>query len=147
MACTDAASVFIVVPIDDVVTAILDRPMAAVNVEYALGISLFGRSACNAISNFARALSSLLLYSMSFNEEDLSNMRKVKVVVKLGAGPDLSGFDSSMIGGRMLNKIRFLPVLEQQGDIFENAALVSFDGEMIMGMTFRNQVLGNLTLG
>jgi len=29
----------------------------------------------------------------------------------------------------------------------ENAALVSFDGEMIMGMALRNQVLGNLALG
>src|SRR5512139_3100457 len=128
MASTDAASVFIVVPIDDVVTAILDRPVATVNVEYALGISLFGRSACNAISNFARALAGLLFYSMSFNEEDLSNMRKVKIVIKLGADPDLSGFDSSMVRGSVLNKIRFLPVLKQQRNIIENAALISFDG-------------------
>ena len=29
----------------------------------------------------------------------------------------------------------------------QNAALVSFDGEMIMGMTFLDQVLGELALG
>jgi hypothetical protein len=47
----------------------------------------------------------------------------------------------------MLNKIRFLPVLEEQGYIIENAALVCFNGEMIMGMTLGNDVLGDGALG
>ena len=47
----------------------------------------------------------------------------------------------------MLNKIRFLPVLEQQRNIIENAALVSFDGEMIVRATLLDQVISDLALG
>ena len=84
---------------------------------------------------------------MSLDDEGLSNVGEVQVVVELGGSPDLSDFNSSMVWGRMLNEIRLLAVLEPQGDVFENAALVSFNGEMIMGMTLGNQILSNLALG
>jgi len=128
-------------------TTILNRPMATVNSEETFWVGLLRRSTGDAISDFTRADAAFFLYRVPFDDEDLSNMREVKVIVKVGAGPDLSDFNSSMVRRRMLYKIWLLPVLEQQGDIFENAALVSFDGEMIMGMTFRNQILSNLALG
>ena len=73
-------------------------------------------------------------------------MGKVEVVVELEGGPDLSDFDSSMVRRRTLDKIRLLAILEPEGDIFQKAFLVSFDGEMIMGMTLCDQVLGDLSL-
>ena len=147
VASADPTAIFIVVPIDDVVTAILDGPVAAIHVEETLWIRLLCRSTGDAVSDFKRADAALFLCRMPFDEERLSDVRKVKVAVQFGGGPDLSDFDSSMVGGRILNEIRLLPVLEQQGEVLQNAALVSFDGEMIMGMTLLDQVLGYLALG
>jgi hypothetical protein len=48
-----------------------------------------------------------------FDDERLSDMGKVKVVVEFGCGPDLSDFDSSMVRERILNEIQLLPILEQ----------------------------------
>ena len=52
-----------------------------------------------------------------------------------------------MVRGRILDEIWLLAILEPEGDVFKKAGLVSFDGEMIMGMTFRDQIVGELALG
>ena len=46
-----------------------------------------------------------------------------------------------------LDEVRFFAIFKPECDIFQKAFLVSFDGEMIMGMTLRHQVLGNFALG
>ena len=92
--------------------AILDGPVATINVEDPLWVSLLRRSAGNAVSNFTRVEVALFLYGVPFDEEGLSNVGKVKVVVEFGGGPDLPGLDSAVVRGRMFNEIRFLPVLE-----------------------------------
>ena len=46
-----------------------------------------------------------------------------------------------------LNILWFFSVLEVKFDVFEETRLVSFDGEVIMGLTFFNQVLSDLSLG
>ena len=113
IAGADSTAIFIVVPIDDVVTAILNGPVTTINIEDTLWVSLLRRWTGDAVSDFTRADAALLLYRVSFDEERLSDVRKVKVVIEFGGGPDLSDFDSSMVGGRILNEIRLLPVLEQ----------------------------------
>jgi len=129
------------------VTTILNRPVAPIHVENTLWIGLIDLSTGDAVSHFTRALAGLFVYELPFDGKRLSDVGEVQVAVELGSGPDLSDFNSSMVRGRMLNEIRLLAVLEPSRDVFQNAALISFDGEMIMGMTFRDQIVGNLALG
>ena len=143
---TDSTPVFIVVPVDDIMTTILNRPMAAVNLEDTLWAGLVCRSTGDAVSHFRRSLATLFVDEFPFDGKRLSNTGKVKVVVEFGGSPNLSDFDSSMIRGRILNEIRLFAILKPSDDVFEDAALVSFDGEMIMSMALRDQVLGNLAL-
>jgi hypothetical protein len=49
-------SIFIVVPIKDVMTAILNAPMAPIGGENALGVSILRGLAGNAIGNFTRVI-------------------------------------------------------------------------------------------
>lgn len=126
--------------------AILYAPVATVNLEHTLGVGLFRRSTGDAVSDFGRALAALLLYGLPFNHESLSYMGKVEVVVEFGGGPDLSDLYSPVVGRRILNEIRFLPVAEVEFDIFHESGLVSFGGEMILGLTV-DEVVGYRALG
>lgn len=75
---------------------------------------------------------------MPLDDEGLADVRKVEVVVQFGGGPDLPGFDSSMIGlGRFQHVVRLvrISILEEQLDIFEESRLVAFHGEQIVGFT------------
>lgn len=55
-------------------------------------------------------------------------MGKVQVVVELGGGPDLAGFDPAMIGWRMVNEIRLRSVPEVELDIGKERRLVCLNG-------------------
>lgn len=142
----DSAPIFIIVPIQDVVAAILYCPMAAVNGEETFWVCFVDRSTGDAVGDFTGALATLFLCEVAFNGEGLPDMGKVEVVVELGGGPDLSDFDSSMVRRRTLDEVRLLAIFEPEGNIFEKGALVCFDGEMIMGMTLRDQILRDLAL-
>ena len=142
-----ATSIFIVVPIDDVVTAILDGPVTSVDREDTLGIGLLRRSTGDAVGDFRRDFAAFFVYGLPVNHEGLSDVGKVEVVIQFGCGPNLSGVDSSMVERRMINEIRFLPLFEVQGDIFEKSGLVSLDREMVMSLTLRDQIAGELALG
>jgi hypothetical protein len=129
------------------VTAIFDAPVATINLENTLWISLLRRSAGNAVCDVTRGFAGFFLCKMSFYDESLSDLRKIKVAIEFGCCPNLSDFDSSMVWGIIFNEIRLLPVLEVQCDVSKNSGLVSFDREMIMGMTLVDQVLSYLALG
>lgn len=128
-------------------TAIFNGPVAPVGVEDTFWVGLLWCSAGDAISDFTRGFASLFLCRVPLDEEGLSDVGKVKVVVEFRGGPDFSGFDSSMVRGRVLNEIRLLPILEPQSEVFENSVLVSLNGEVIVGMTLRDQRVGYLALG
>lgn len=87
-----------------------------------------------------------LVSGLPLDGKSLFNMRKVQVIVKLGGGPDFTDFDSPVITAGMIDKIGLLAVFKVQGDIVEKSSLVSFNGEVIIGLTF-NQVVGKFTLG
>ena len=53
VAGADAAAVLVIVPIEDVVAAIFDGPVATVDLEQALGIGMLGRAASDAVGHFA----------------------------------------------------------------------------------------------
>jgi len=109
---SDSASVFIVVPINDVMTTILNTPMATVDLENALWVGLLRGSTGDAISDFTRGLATLFVGEAPLDGERLSDMGEVEIVVEFGGGPDFSDFDPSMIRGRILDEIGFLAILE-----------------------------------
>ena len=127
--------------------AIFYCPMAAVNGEQTCWAGFIDRPAGDAVGNFTGALTALFIDELAFNGEGLSDVREAKVVVELGCGPDFSDFDSSMVGRGTLDESRLFAIFEPESDVFEEGALVSFDGEMIMGMTIRDEVIRDLTLG
>jgi len=47
---------------------------------------------------------------MPLDDEGLSNVWKINVVVEFRGGPDFSGFDSSVIRRRLLDELRILPI-------------------------------------
>ena len=47
----------------------------------------------------------------------------------------------------MLDKIRLFSILKEQDDILKQGRLVGFDGEVVMGPLFFDQVLGQFSLG
>ena len=94
-----AATIFIVVPIDDIVTAILNTPVTAVGVKKALGVGLFRGSAGDAVGDFTGLFSGLFFCGLPLYDKSLSNVGKVDIVIKFGCGPDFTGFDSSMVRG------------------------------------------------
>ena len=87
-------------------TAILNGPVTPVHLQDPLGVGLLGWAAGNPVGNFTRAEATLLLCRVPFDDERLPDVRKIKVVIEVGGGPDLAGFDSPMVRGRMLNEIR-----------------------------------------
>ena len=95
-----AAAIFIVVPIEDIVTAILNTPMTTVGGKQALGVGLFRGSAGDAVGDFTGLFSGLFFYGLPLYDKSLSDVGKVDIVIEFGCGPDLTGFDSSMVRGR-----------------------------------------------
>ncbi len=61
MAGADAAAVFIVVPIEDVMTAILDAPVAAVSGQHALGVGLVRGLAGDAVGDILSVFAALFV--------------------------------------------------------------------------------------
>ena len=118
MAFANATTVFIVVPIEDVVTAIFDGPVAPVGAEDPLRVGLIRGTAGDTLSDFLGILPGLFLYDFPFDDEGLSDVREIKVGVEFGGGPDLAGFDPTVVRRRILHKIGFLAVLEEKGDVF-----------------------------
>jgi len=66
------------------------------------------------------------VFELPFDGKGLSDMRKAKVAVEFGGGPDLADFDAPMVGRRVLNEIGFLSPLKPERDLFENAPLIGF---------------------
>ncbi len=81
------------------------------------------------------------------DEKGLADVREVEIVVQLGRGPDLSGFQASVIGSRRLDEIRLAPMLEVEFQVFQKCRLVPFDGEIIMRLALADQIVGESALG
>ena len=129
------AAVFIEIPVQDVVTAILDAPVPAIDGKELLGVCFVRLSAGDAVGDVVGVFPALFFYRFPLDHEGLSHVGEVEVGVEFGGGPNFSGFDPAMIRGIISNEIRFLAILEIQFDIFKECGLVAFDGEVVMGFT------------
>ena len=94
------AAVFVKVPVDDVMAAILDAPVASVGFEHLLGVGLVGGSAGDAVGELDGAFAGFLLDALAFDDEGLTDVGEVKVVVQCGSGPDLRGSRYARVRGR-----------------------------------------------
>lgn len=146
MAGADAATVLVVVPVEDVVTAVLDTPMAAIHLEHLLGIGLSWRPAGEAVGGFGGTLPGLFVDRLTFNDEGLTDMREVEIGVEGRGGPDFSGLDPSVIAVDG-DGVGCWPVLEEEGEILQQRGLIGFDGKVIVGLSLHHQIVGECALG
>ena len=93
MAGTDATAVLIKVPVQDVVAAVFDRPVTAVDLQQALRIGLLGRSAGDAVGKFAAVLAGFFVQDFAFDDEGLGDVGEIKVSVQCSGGPDAARLD------------------------------------------------------
>ncbi len=81
------------------------------------------------------------------DDKGLPDVRKVQIVIEFGGGPDFADFDPAVIGRVAADKIRVLTVFKVQFDVLKKSGLVVLDGEVIMGFTVTDQIVGDLALG
>jgi len=112
MALAYAAAVFVKVPIDNVMTAVFDAPVATVDGKHALRIGLFRSSAGNAIGYFTGVFTAFFICGLPLDEKSLSDVRKVQIAVEFGCGPDFTDFDTAVIWRVAMDKIGVLAVFK-----------------------------------
>lgn len=145
MASAYSASIFIIVPINDVMAAVFYAPVPTVGLEDVVGISLLRCLAGDAVSGFSRDLSGLFIDSFAFDHKGLSNVGEGEIPIELGSNPDLACLDPAVvkING---DSVRCLAPLKIQGKIFEQSGLIAFDGKMVMSPSVFDQVASQSTL-
>jgi len=112
MALAYAASVFVIVPIDNVMTAVFDAPVATVGGKHALRVGLLRSSAGNAIGDFTGVFTGFFICGLPLDEKSLSDVRKVQIAVEFGCGPDCADFDPAVIRRVAMDKIGVLPIFK-----------------------------------
>ena len=106
------ASVFVIVPIDNVMTAVFDAPVATVGGEHALGVSLLGGAAGDAVGDFTGVLAVFFIGGFSLDDKRLSDVGKVEIGIEFGCGPDFTDFDAAVIRRIAQGKVRLLAVIK-----------------------------------
>jgi hypothetical protein len=139
-------SILIVIPVDDIVAAVLDSPVAAIDLKESLCVGLVGRSAGNSMDEFIGIFAGFLINTVTFDDKGLSDVRKVQVVIELGGGPDFSRFNASMVRRIKKDVVWFLAILEEERDVLKDRGLVSLDGEVIVTVAVFDDVFSELTL-
>jgi hypothetical protein len=147
MASAYAAAVFVIVPIDNVMAAVFDAPVAAVGGKNALGVGLLRGSAGDTIGDFTGVFTAFFICGFPLDDKSLSDMGKVQIAVEFGCGPDFADFDPAVVRGVAMDKIRVSPVFKVQLDVLKKSGLVVFDSEVVMSFTIPDQIVGDLALG
>ena len=140
-------AVFVIVPIDNVMAAVFDGPMAAVGGKNALRVGLLRGSAGDTIGDFTRVFTAFLICGFPLDDKSLSDVGKVQIAVEFGCGPDFPDFDPTMVRRVAMDKIGVLTVFKIQRDFLKKSVLVVFDGEMVMSFTLADQIVSDLALG
>lgn len=147
MADAEGASVLISVPIQRVVAGVFDRPMSAIEAEYAGGIGGVRGMAGHPVDGLSRGLAGLILHGVALDEESLADAGKIQIVIQAVGRPDRALFDATMgQGGRLTAVGLAAPLLEEQAKIGVQVRLIIFDGKDVVGVV-RAEVIGELALG
>ena len=84
---------------------------------------------------------------LALDNKGLTEVREVQVAIECGGGPDFANFDSAVIRRVGHDKIRERAVVKKERDVFKETGLVVFDGEVVVGVTLPDQVIGDMPLG
>jgi len=141
------AAVLVKVPIDDVMAAVFDAPVASIYCQDALCIHLLGVSAGNAVRYFTGILAGLFFCELPLNYKGLLHMREVQVPVEFVSDPYFSNLDSAMVRRIFPLEIRLLAILEIQFEITEKGGLIFLHDKVVMGVALLDQIVGKITLG
>ena len=121
--------------------------MSAVCCKHTFWIGLIRCSACDAICDFTGILAAFFIRCLPLDEERLADMREFQIVVEFGCSPYFADFDPTVIRGIELGKIGIFPVFKVECDILKKCGLIVFDSEVVMSVTFFNQIVGDVSLG
>ena len=147
MASAYPAAVFVIVPINNVMAAVFDAPMAAVGGKNALSVGLLRGSAGDAVGDFTGVFTAFFICGLPLDDKSLSDVREVQIAVEFGRGPDFADFDPAVVRRVVIDKIGVPPVFKVQRDVLKKCGLVVFDGEVVMSVALFDQVGGDLALG
>ncbi len=147
VAGADGASVLVPVPVQGVMTAVFDRPVIAIQAQYASAVSGVRGMTGHPEDGLGRGLAGLLLHGVALDEKGLSDTGKIQIVVQAGGGPDRAALDAAMARGGRLAEVGLTVLLrEEQAKIGVQVRLIIFDGEDVVGVVCE-EVLGELALG
>ena len=107
-----AAAVFVIVPIDNVMTAIFDGPVTTVGGKHAFRVGLFSGSAGNAIGDVTGVVTGFFISRLTLDDKSLCDVGKVQIVVEFGCGPNFTDFDAAVIRRVTKGKIGLLSILK-----------------------------------
>jgi hypothetical protein len=147
MSRADTTSVFIKVPVENVMATILDTPMASIGDEELLRRGLIGRAAREAIGELEGTFPRFFLDAHAFDDERLPDVGEIQVGIEGVGRPDLPPFDPPMAQGGGFDEIWGLAIRKIEDDVLEELGLVAFDREMIMRVPVFNQIGGEGPLG
>jgi len=142
-----AAAVFVIVPIDNVMTAVLDAPVTAIGFKHTLRVGLLRSSTGDAIGDFTGVFTAFFICGLPLDDKSLFDVRKVQIAVEFSCSPDFTDFDPAVIRRLAMDKIGVLPVFKIQRNVLEESGLVVFDGEVVMSFTVSDQEVGYFALG
>ena len=96
MALADPASVLIVEAVEDVVAAVFDDPMPAIDGDDLGWAGHLSWAAGDAVGEFPADLAGFLVIALALDEEGLLDVGKVEVVVDVGGHPNPTGLDAAV---------------------------------------------------
>jgi hypothetical protein len=147
MSRTDAASVFIEVPVKNIVATILDAPMAPIDGEDLLGRGLIWCTTRDPIGELKGAYPRCFLDPLTFDDEGLSDVGECQGGIEGRRSPNLSGLDPPVAEGGGVDEIRGVARLKVADDVLKQSGLVAFHGEVVVGLPAVDQICGERTLG
>ena len=123
IASADAATVLIIVPVEDIMTAVFDAPVATVGSEHPLRIRLFRGPAGDAIGDFTGRFPGFFLCGLALDDKRLSEVREVQIAVEFGGSPDFADFDAAVIRCVGMDNIRALAVVKKLSNVLKKTGL------------------------
>lgn len=143
-----SASVLVVVPIQNIMTAVFNRPMLANGVLYHIWGGFLGRPACNSVYDFAGNLARFFLYGFSFYHKRLGDMGKIQISVQFACCPNTARFYAAVFPTGNIEIFRFrVDITKKELDVGTQGSLVVFRNQKIMSLSPTRDVIGKTCLG
>jgi hypothetical protein len=142
---SDAATVLIVVPVEEVMHA-LDGPVSTIDGQYSLRRGLVRGATRDPQRDLTRALACVLLDGFALDQKDLPDVREVEVRIERRTTTDAPRLKAAVIGRGDLDEIGGGTRLAQQCDIALQWGLVTLDGEVLVRLPL-DEIASQRTLG